>query len=113
MTDFGKRIDLLAIDSQGELYAIELKRDRTPREIVAQLLDYGSWIRGLDLERISSLYAGSAAAIHGGFPDAFLERFGEVVPEALNEAHQLIIVASGLMPVRSGSSLTSATTGFP
>lgn len=96
MTDFGKRIDLLAIDSQGELYAIELKRDRTPREIVAQLLDYGSWIRGLDLERISSLYAGSAAAIHGGFPDAFLERFGEVVPEALNEAHQLIIVASEL-----------------
>ena len=96
MTDFGKRIDLLAVDSQGEIYAIELKRDRTPREIVAQLLDYGSWIRDLDLERLSELYARNAANGGTSFGDAFLERFGETVPETLNDGHQLIIVASEL-----------------
>jgi hypothetical protein len=96
MTDFGKRIDLLAVDSQGELYAIELKRDRTPREIVAQLLDYGSWIRGLDVERISDLYARGSANGGKTFSDAFLQRFGEAIPEGLNENHQLIIVASEL-----------------
>ena len=41
-TAHGKRIDLLGVDPDGVLYVIELKRDRTPREVVAQTLDYGS-----------------------------------------------------------------------
>ncbi|MBA2741049.1 MAG: DUF91 domain-containing protein [Actinobacteria bacterium] len=93
-TDFGKRIDLFAVDSQGVLYAIELKRHRTPREIVAQLLDYGSWLRGLDLERISEMYARNN--VNESFSDAFVDHFGEAVPETLNESQQLIIVASEL-----------------
>jgi hypothetical protein len=32
-TSFGKFIDLLAIDAQGDLTVVELKRDRTPREV--------------------------------------------------------------------------------
>jgi hypothetical protein len=40
-TDFGARVDLLAIDEDGTTYIIELKRGRTPREVVAQVLDYG------------------------------------------------------------------------
>jgi hypothetical protein len=96
MTDFGKRIDLLAVDAEGSLYAIELKRDRTPREIVAQLLDYGSWIRGLDLERISDIHARYAGDGGKSFADAFRERFDDELPETLNDAHQLIIVASEL-----------------
>lgn len=46
-TAYGKFIDLLAMDGDGKLVVIELKRDRTPREEVAQLLDYGSWVRDL------------------------------------------------------------------
>src|SRR3954454_21758939 len=41
ITAFGKRIDLLAIDAQGDLQILELKKDRTPREVVAQALEYG------------------------------------------------------------------------
>ena len=38
ITDFGGRIDLLGIDSEGSLSIVELKRDRTPREVVAKSL---------------------------------------------------------------------------
>jgi RecB family endonuclease NucS len=56
-TSYGKRIDLLAIDAGDDLYAIELKRDGTPREVVAQLLDYGSWVKDLGHEDISALFS--------------------------------------------------------
>ena len=38
------RIDVLGITRDGELVIVEIKRDRTPREVVAQTLDYASWI---------------------------------------------------------------------
>jgi RecB family endonuclease NucS len=41
------RIDLLAIAPDASLILIELKRDRTPREVVAQALDYASWVDDL------------------------------------------------------------------
>lgn len=43
-TGLGGRIDLLAIAPDGSLVLIELKRDRTPREVVAQALDYAGWV---------------------------------------------------------------------
>jgi RecB family endonuclease NucS len=44
-TGFGGRIDLLAIAPDGALVLIEIKRNRTPREVVAQALDYASWVQ--------------------------------------------------------------------
>ena len=94
VTSWGKRIDLLAIDAEGDLYAIELKRDRTPRDVVAQALDYGSWVKDLGYEQIAGLFA----EYSGGqaLEQAFAERFGDAPPEALNEQHHLVIVASEL-----------------
>lgn len=56
LTDHGARVDLLALDEGGMLYVIELKRARTPREVVAQVLDYGSWARGLSAESLASVF---------------------------------------------------------
>jgi Endonuclease NucS len=93
-TAYGKRVDLLAIDADGSLYAIELKRDRTPREVVAQVLDYGSWVKDLGHEDISALYSEHH---HGArLEEAFETRFGDVLPDALNQDHHLVIVASEL-----------------
>ena len=44
-TSHGGYIDLLALDADGRAHVLELKRDRTPRYVVAQALDYGSWCR--------------------------------------------------------------------
>ena len=54
-TDHGKFIDLLAMDGEGNLHVLELKRDRTPRDVVAQVLDYGEWVSGLSREAIIEL----------------------------------------------------------
>jgi RecB family endonuclease NucS len=54
-TDYGKYIDLLGIDADGVLHVLELKRDRTPREVVAQVLDYGSWIQDITNEQVRAI----------------------------------------------------------
>lgn len=46
-TRYGGIIDLLALDDEGRCVVIELKRGRTPRDIVAQALDYVSWVAEL------------------------------------------------------------------
>ena len=94
-TSFGKFIDLLAIDAQGDLTVVELKRDRTPREVVAQVLDYASWVQDLTYEHVTAIYAEQYPGQH--FEQAFADRFGAVdPPESLNEDHRLVVVASEL-----------------
>ena len=41
-TAFNHYIDLLAINRDGSLIIMELKKARTPRDVVAQALDYAS-----------------------------------------------------------------------
>jgi len=96
-TNHGGRIDLLAIAPDGSLVLIELKRDRTPREIVAQALDYASWVEELTPEKIAQIYQRYSDG--GKLDDAFQKRFGvELDEETLNQSHQVIIVASELDP---------------
>jgi hypothetical protein len=94
ITDFGKRLDLLAIDEQGDLYVIELKRDRTPREVVAQSLEYGFWVQDLSFESVSELYAKHNAG--DDFDSAFTTHFEGDLPEAINTAHHLVVAATGM-----------------
>ncbi len=96
LTAHGKRIDLLGVDVEGDLHVIELKRDKTPREVIAQSLDYGSWVQSLTREEIADIYTRFADG--GALEAAFAERFGGRLPEVINEAHHLVIVASELDP---------------
>lgn len=98
----GKYIDLLAIESSGDLVVIELKRDKTPRDIVAQLLDYGSWVVNLKDEDISEVYSNFRDKYYPNdkkstLAEAMKNKFG-VIPEELNSNHNLMIIASSLDP---------------
>lgn len=96
-TPYGKLIDLLAVDEEGALHVLELKRDRTPREVVAQVLDYGSWVTTLDREAVVAIaneYLGS----RGPFEAAFEDAFQVPPPDELNAEQHLTVVASELDP---------------
>lgn len=97
ITSHGGRIDLLAIAPDGSLVVIELKRDRTPREIVAQALDYASWVGQLETEKIAQIYQRFSGG--GNLVDAFFKHFGtKLEEETLNESHQIVVVAAELDP---------------
>ncbi|HEX3555362.1 MAG TPA: endonuclease NucS domain-containing protein [Thermoanaerobaculia bacterium] len=91
-TDFGGFIDLLCLDHEGDVVVVELKRGKTPREITAQILDYGSWVKDLSNERITAI--GETYLGQGKLEEAFKRRFRADLPETLNENHRLLIVAS-------------------
>ena len=102
VTPHGGRIDILAIDADGILSVIELKRDLTPRDIVAQTLDYGSWVRRMTTDEIAETFIRyQERFIQEGSPkgidEALRERFGNI-PDELNTAHRLVVVAAELDP---------------
>jgi hypothetical protein len=94
-TGYGGRIDLLAIAPDASLVLIELKRNRTPREIVAQALDYASWVEQLTADKIAQIYQRFSGGKNLG--ESFKQQFGvELDEETLNESHQIILVAAEL-----------------
>lgn len=89
-------IDLLAMDADGNLVILELKRDKTPRDVVAQTLDYASWVKTLtheEVKRIAANFLGDDA-----LEQAFREKFDADLPEVVNERHRMYIVASAPDP---------------
>jgi hypothetical protein len=94
-TGRGGQVDLLGIAPDGTLVLIELKRDRTPREVVAQALDYAGWVEELSGEQIAQIFGRFSRGKN--FQSEFKKRFGvEIDDDSLNQNHQVVIVASSL-----------------
>src|SRR3990172_2504113 len=54
-TAFDKYLDLLAVDETGATVIIELKRGETPRDVVAQTLEYAAWVDNLTVDQLNDL----------------------------------------------------------
>ena len=99
-TNLGSSIDLLALDQAGSVVVLELKRDRTPRETLAQALEYASFAAGLDsaqLEQILRDYTGdeglSLAEYHR---HSF--RLAEDTAVSFNKEQRIVIVGQEITP---------------
>jgi hypothetical protein len=92
-TAYGGYIDLLAINTDGDLIIIELKRRKTSRDIVAQCLDYGTWVHDLNFEEVVDIYKSYKEA---NFQKVFSEYFDIPIPEKINNSYQIVIVAESL-----------------
>jgi len=84
-------LDLLAVDRDGNLVVIELKRDVLPREALAQAIDYASDIAGWDVERIDAV---CIRYTQKSLKDALTERFPDISLEGIhvNETQRIILV---------------------
>jgi hypothetical protein len=94
-TVVGGRLELLAVAPDVALVLIELKRDRTPRDVVAQAIDYASFVETLQAEDIVSIYGRFSPGRDLGAD--FQARFGTPLDEeALNATHQIVVVAANI-----------------
>jgi len=94
----GEKVDLLAVDGDGKLVIIELKREKPRREAIAQALDYETWLSDIKEEEIdnaASTYFKKKGIKWGSLREAFEDNFGkrEVV---FNNARRTFIVAPNL-----------------
>ena len=90
-------LDLLALDADGRLVVIEIKRDRTPRTVVAQAIDYAAWADTLTFDDVAALYA-EYTEPSSNTPDlatAYEQRFGAEL-DAISAVPRMIVVASRL-----------------
>jgi len=95
ITDYGGKLDLLCIDRNGDLVIVELKKDKTAREVIAQALDYASWVKDLSNERVREIANAYLLTKNGSnLENAFCEKFSSEFPDILNVQHNIIIVAA-------------------
>ena len=91
-------LDLLALDSEGQPVVIENKRDKTPREVLAQTIDYAAWVAKLDFGEVDDIYAKYQASSGDAGSDlaaAFEEHFDEELG-SIGDVPRMIVVAAHL-----------------
>ncbi len=95
ITSFGKKIDILAINSLGELIIIELKRDKTYKEVIAQTLDYATWIKDLDYDDLNNILNKYGKTDYKDIGEYFSSVFDKESEEIdFNSDHKMLIVGS-------------------
>ena len=97
-TSNGKFLDLLCMDRDGDLVVVELKKDLTPREVTAQVIEYASYIAEKAPEELAQIYLEFRKKYHNdkkSLNEAFFERFGDDLDEDLvNQNVKMVIVAA-------------------
>lgn len=99
-TNLGTFIDLLALDRQGNTVVIELKRGRTPRDTLAQALEYASFVEGLsydDIEQLLRRYTTNDTAVLSE-EHARLFDLGEGEGVSFNKGQHIVIVGYDVTP---------------
>lgn len=105
--DAEKFPDLIGIDASGDLVLVELKKGKTPREVIAQILEYAAWGALLDYNALDDLARNYYMKddFYGGksLKDIYMDVFdieAELAIESFfNRKQKLYIVAEEVSPV--------------
>lgn len=113
-TNLNKSIDLLGVDQLGNTVLIELKRGQTPRETLAQLIEYASFIDNLDYDQLNEIfqnYSSEDVSLEDYHKEYYkFENSQEEV--SWNKNTKLVIVASSITPDIKQAALYLRKKGF-
>ncbi|MDY3014430.1 MAG: endonuclease NucS [Evtepia sp.] len=97
-TPNGKYLDLLCIDRDADLVVVELKRDLTPREVTAQVIEYASYMAEKQPEEIAQIYLSYTQHYLSSsttLDTAYQNKFGVPLDEeSVNQKVKMVIVAA-------------------
>ena len=97
-TNFNKIIDLLGLDQYGNTVVIELKRDKTPRDTIDQLIEYAAFVDNLDFEQLNQIYqnyTGEEVDLDE-YHKHYFKELNQTEKTSWNKASKLVIVASNI-----------------
>lgn len=93
-TTAGKYIDLLCMDHEGDTIVVELKKDMTPREVVAQAIDYASCVADMTPQELAELYLDTTGR-QVTLNEAYQKKYGAVLDEeSVNQNVKMVVVAA-------------------
>lgn len=98
--------DLIGIDSKGNTIIVELKKGKTPREVIAQLLEYASWVSKLTEDELNLLALKyyeldtdlSGKTLKQIFKCVFYPDVDEEIPIQFNVRQKLFVIAEEITP---------------
>lgn len=90
-------LDVLAIDRLGNLVIVELKRNKLPREALAQAIDYASDVAGWGIERFREI---CTKFVGKSLEDTLSEAYPEESLESLNinDGQKILLVGFAIEP---------------
>jgi hypothetical protein len=100
VTNFGGFIDLLGLDRKGDLVVVELKRDRTPRDTIAQSLEYLSFGERLGTDQLEEILRSYLNDDSLSLAEHHREHFelGSDEAVAFNKDQRIVIVGQSVSP---------------
>ena len=94
----GKVLDLLCMDRDEDLVVVELKKDLTPREVTAQVIEYASYMAEEKPEDLAQIYLAFREKYYNdqkSLNEVFHEKFGMDLDESqVNQRVKMVIVAA-------------------
>jgi hypothetical protein len=93
-------VDLLGLDRDGNVVVVELKRDRTPRDTLAQALEYASFAEQLDAEQLEAVLQKYISDEGANLTDYHRRHFDldAETAVAFNKEQRIVIVGQKITP---------------